>query len=194
MWGARGILQCYFLPIRLGRGEASRGLEPLFWTCHHMTSGPRPSWECWLQLPAESWHQEALPGEMPGHRWGSAYAHGPQLSSLRAGLGRAGPWPQHLSESRGTSNFSPSLLAWPSFWLSRSLPLFPHFNVVTILKPCTAAAAGVEGHTCRRCPAPPFICRATSLPLLADGNGPGPMGAPQLTGHRLWCETLKTRL
>lgn len=103
-------------------GQASRGLEPLFWTRHHMTSGPRPSWECRLQLPAESWHQQALPGEMPGHRWGGAYAHG---------LGRAGPWPQHLQNPEAQA-ISP-LPYWPGPPSGVLVPCLSSliFNVVT---------------------------------------------------------------
>lgn len=92
-----------------------------------MTPGLRPCWKCWLCLPAESWHQQALPGEVPSGRWGCACTHG-VLSSLYpqgwARMGRAlGPTP---SEARGTSIFSPSLLALPVFQPSLSLPFLYH--------------------------------------------------------------------
>lgn len=86
VWDAGGIPQCHSPSARMGRGRASRSLEPLCLGRHHMTSGPRPSWECWLQLPAEPWHQQAPPGEMPGHPWGRAYARGSPLS-VASGLG-----------------------------------------------------------------------------------------------------------
>lgn len=69
---------------------------------HHMTPGPRPSWKCWLQLPAESWHQPALPGEAPGCLYGSFLCSWyPQLS-VSPELSYDGRHPAP-SASRGTS-------------------------------------------------------------------------------------------
>lgn len=141
---------------------------------------------------AELWHQQVLPGMAPSSRWGSAYAHAfLALSIPRAGLDGQDLGPN--SQNPGARAVSP-LPCWPC--LSPGLPLpclsLTISNMVTILRPFTAAADSVEGYTCRRCLALPFICGETSLPLFADGNGPGPKGAPWLTGRSLWGETLKT--
>lgn len=79
-----------------GEGTSSKGLEATFLDPPSHDFWPQALWECWLQLQAELWHQQALPGEMPAIGGAAPISWSSALSSLRAGLGRAGPWPQHL--------------------------------------------------------------------------------------------------
>lgn len=148
-----------------------------------------------LQMPApaaaELWHQQVLPREVPNHWWASAYAYGVLSFSIpRAGLGWAGPWAQH-PQNPGTQTFS-TLPCWPCLCPGLAFPcLSPISNVVTILRPFTAAADNVEYvpvegvHLClssiRKHLAP--LCRC---------DGTGPEGAPRFTDCGLWGKTPKT--
>lgn len=127
------------------RGDRScRGWGPLFWTPLSYDSWPQALPDVLAPAAAELWHQEVLPGMAPSSRWGSAYARvSLALSIPRAALRWAGPMAQH-PQNRGAQAFFP-LPCWPC--LSPGLP-FPCpsltiSNVVTILRPYTAAADSV---------------------------------------------------
>lgn len=94
----------------------------------HMTPGPRPSRMCWLQLQLSCGTRKCCQEWRPAAGGAVPMLVCPWLSPSPgcAKMGRAyGPTP---SESRGTSIFSPSLLALPVSWPSLPLPLSHHFQ------------------------------------------------------------------